>query len=260
MTAEPTPLEYAYELANAPTPPAARDVPAVVPVGADVLAYLGLDPNTVEAQALVLVCRRYRLDPLLGHVEILERGRGREVYITRDGYLENAHRHPMFDGMVPDEVRRNSTADGWTAYVTVWRKDMGHPFRMGAQCKDTEAQAKQGNGVEMAIARAERRTLKRAFKLVAYDDDDDLEARGAASPPEPSQVAVPAATPRRQQRTNGQLERIRTLLLEHGIDDDAEAAVHMTRIVDRPVGPGEPSLTRGEADRIIADLEQALDQ
>jgi hypothetical protein len=155
-------------------------VPAEVVVSSDwesVLTYLGLAPRSPETKALVLLCERYGLDPLLGHASIITTKQGFKPYITRDGLLEIAHRSGQLDGIVTDELRRNSSGDGWTAYVSVYRKDMGHPFRYGAQCKDTEAQAKLGNGPEMALARAERRALKRAFAIPADDGvaDADIE-------------------------------------------------------------------------------------
>jgi hypothetical protein len=137
------------------------------------LKYLGLDPASIPAQALVLVCRRYGLDALLGHIDVILTPHGPRIYISRDGMLEIAHRSGVFDGITVDEERRNSDNDGWTAYVSVWRKDMAHPFRYGAQCKDSEPQAKAGNGPAMALARAERRALRRAFNIPVTDDLDE---------------------------------------------------------------------------------------
>jgi hypothetical protein len=142
-------------------------------MGEKLLRYLGLDPRNVETQALVLLCERYRLDPLLNHAGVILTKNGPRPYITRDGMLEVAHRSGVFDGITVDEERRSSDGKGFTAYVSVWRKDMSHPFRYGAQCKDDESQAKQGNGPEMALARAERRALRRAFNIPAYGDDSD---------------------------------------------------------------------------------------
>jgi hypothetical protein len=138
------------------------------------LKYLGLEADSIEAQALVLVCKRYSLDPLLGHIDIIKvKGGGTKIYVSRDGMLEVAHRSGVFDGITVDEERRNSDNDGWTAYVSVWRKDMAHPFRYGAQCQDSEPQAKDGNGPAMALARAERRALRRAFNIPVADDIDE---------------------------------------------------------------------------------------
>lgn len=154
------------------------DRPGIVTL--DVLRYLGLDPTMIEARTLVLTCTRYKLDPLLGHITVITASGRRQVYITRDGYLEIAHRSGMLDGIEVVEERRNSTNDGWTAYVSVHRRDMTHPFTYGAQCKDNEKQAAAGRGPEMALARAERRALKRAFNvpvanLVTGGNVDDLE-------------------------------------------------------------------------------------
>ncbi len=140
-------------------------------VGADTLAYLGLDPRKPEVHALVLLCQRYRLDPLLGHASIIAAKGGNKAYITRDGMLEVAHRSGQLDGIVVDEQRESD--HGYSATVSVWRKDMSHPFTYKGGCGVDETQAKVGNGAEMALARAERRALRRAFAIPAYDDADE---------------------------------------------------------------------------------------
>jgi hypothetical protein len=217
----------------------------------DVLRYLGLDPTHIEARTLVLTCTRYKLDPLLGHVTVITTRGKKQVYITRDGYLEIAHRSGHLDGIEVVEERRNSTQDGWTAYVRVYRNDMAHPFTYGAQCKDGEDQARAGRGPEMALARAERRALKRAFNvpvanLVTGDDvevyevDDDTNVVapvGEADAPS-SGPSVPieggadgpgvTATPRDQRDAHkavGALtdEERAAFLDAHGIDDFAAA-------------------------------------
>jgi hypothetical protein len=171
---------------------------APTPARADwetVLQYLGLPPNKPETKALVLLCDRYGLDPLLGHARIIATKDNFQPYITRDGMLEIAHRSGQLDGIVVDEQRRSSQNDGWTAYVSVWRKDMTHPFHYGAQCKDTEAQAKAGNGPEMALARAERRALKRAFAIPVTElvEDADVEMVTPVTATEPEPVVAVAA-------------------------------------------------------------------
>ena len=189
--------------------PAIRDGSSVVHVGDtrpgvitfDVLRYLGLDPQDISARALVLIASRYGLDPLLGQVAVIRTGNGQRVYVTRDGLLAVAHRTGKLDGIVVDEERRNSTDDGWTARVSVYVKGCAHPFTYGAQCKDSEAQAKAGNGPEMALARAERRALRRAFSVptgnarpgatdgedldVIADDVVDIDGAPPDAPPPP---------------------------------------------------------------------------
>lgn len=152
--------------------------PVPVPYGprfgpSDAAKALGYDLARPETQVLIAIANRYRLDPLIRQIELIPTRSGLRPYISRDGYLEIAHRSGKLDGIVVDEERRNSTGDGFTAYVSVYRKDMGHPFRYGAQCKDTEPQAKNGNGPEMALARAERRALMRAFNIPDPTDNGE---------------------------------------------------------------------------------------
>jgi len=249
-----SPLEDAYELVKAD--------PAPLDIGEQTLRYLGIAPDSLESHALVLLCRRYRLDPLLGHIELITvRGGKARPYITRDGLLEIAHRSGQLDGITVDEQRRNSTGDGWTCFVTVWRRDMSHGFRFGAQCKDTEAQAKDGHGPEMALARAERRALKRAFNVAAYIDDDEFDPRevgelGPVADGSATESSTPPPVPtKRRARTPRQLEQIRALMTARNVTDDAVAAVEMTRILERPVGPDHDPLTFDEAATIIAHLQ-----
>lgn len=136
---------------------------------------------------------------MTGQVALIKTKNGPKVYISRDGMIAIAHRSGQLDGIVVDEERRSSRDDGWTCYVSVWRKDCRHPFRYGAQCKDSEPQAEAGNGPEMALARAERRALRRAFDIPAdaFDPDPDAADHGgegsgngnlsapADSPPDP---------------------------------------------------------------------------
>jgi hypothetical protein len=227
-----------------------------------VFAYFGYNADEPATQALVLVCDRYGLDPLLGHAYLIETAGRAKTYITRDGMLDVAHRSGMLDGIVVDEQRRNSTDDGWTAFVSVWRKDMSHPFRYGAQCKDREAQARNGYGIEQAVARAERRSLKRAFRIptsdeLAADDRVDFDAIDVEEvrEPEPDPAAdTYASPPRAQQRTQAQLDTIRRLLAKHDVTSDDEAAPLLSDLAGRPIGPGQDPLTYDEANRVILAL------
>ena len=58
--------------------------------------YLGLNPNDAKSHAVVAVCERYELDPVLKHVIVIPKG---GVYITRDGLLHIAHRSGQLDGI-----------------------------------------------------------------------------------------------------------------------------------------------------------------
>lgn len=242
--------------------------PAPVAVEEQILKYLGLDPRNIETQALVMLCERYRLDPLLGHAGVISTKNGFRPYITRDGMLAIAHRSGQLDGIVVDEERRNSENDGWTAYVSVWRRDMSHPFRYGAQCKDAESQAKQGNGPEMALARAERRALRRAFDIPAYDDSaapehvesgdtgsgDIVAAAPARAAAAPDVVTSETGAPPRY-LTDEQREELGQLMREIGLHEAVEQLDFASDFLHRKVeAPGR--LTYDEGERLIVHLRE----
>lgn len=171
-----------------PDEPAHRE--PVIVINHETLKELGLDPDSVKARALVLLCQRYGLDPLLNEAAIVKN----RPYITRDGMIKIAHRSGQLDGIVVEEQRQSE--HGWSATVSVWRKDMTHPFTYRGGCGIDEPQAEQGNGAEMAIARAERRALRRAFSIPAYDDVDDpvIDTKDLAAPPR-GETPAPAEGP-----------------------------------------------------------------
>ena len=151
-----------------------------------VLAIIGLNPRDPKAHAVVAVAERYGLDPVLGHIQIISTSR--MPYISRDGYLHIAHRSGQLDGIeVVDGPRREGAE--WVATVAVWRKDMSRAFTYPGR-----AEVGRDNAPEMALARAERRALKRAFAVTPgalfADDEYDTAPRGIVEPP-----AVPAGTP-----------------------------------------------------------------
>ena len=146
----------------------------------EVLRYLGLDPRNPVTVVLGLLARKYELDPLMNEVSVIRTSQGMKPYVTRDGLLQIAHRSGQLDGIVVDETHEGE--HGWGATVSVWRKDMSHPFTYSAGCGRQESQAKQGNGPEMALARAERRALHRAFAVPSISGDvDDEPAAGESS-------------------------------------------------------------------------------
>ena len=232
--------------------PATASAPVTVDI--DSLRYLGYDPDNVATRALVLLAQRYQLDPLLGEIQLIRDSKGNRLYVTRDGMLAVAHASGHLDGIVVEEQRRNSTGDGWTAYVSVWRNDMNHPFRYGAQCKDNEAQAKAGNGPEMALARAERRALKRAFRIRSdfYPERPDLadaeedHLPDAITPPvggrAPREVSItrPPAAPSSEwiAPTPEQERRMRDLRTQLGLGDTESRPMWLallSRAIEREV-------------------------
>ena len=148
----------------------------------DVLRYLGLDPSEASTVALFRLAARYGLDPLLRQVEVLDTKQGPRAYISRDGYLALAHRTGELRGIRTVEEYEGET--GWRAVVEVLTVD-GGVYTDSAGCGRTEPQVIRGgvDGLRMAIARAERRALKRAFSALpaqTEDDEPNLELKESA--------------------------------------------------------------------------------
>ena len=133
--------------------------------------YVGLDPNDARSHAVVAVCQRYGLDPVLKHIIVLPKG---GAYITRDGYLHIAHKSGQLDGIVLEE---QGTDNGeHFAVVAVYRKDMSHPFRFRGRYP-TNGHNKQ-YGPEMAVKNAEVQALRRAFDVAGLPAADEQHNTG----------------------------------------------------------------------------------
>lgn len=137
-----------------------------------VMRHLNLNPRDPATQALLLVCQKYDLDPILKHA-LLIKGR---LYVTRDGLLHVAHRSGVFDGM--EVIDQGSDQTHFTAKVSVWRKDMGRPFSYIGRYPKTGQIAKDF-GPEMAVKVAEVMALRRAFDVAlgAAEERWDEEAQ-----------------------------------------------------------------------------------
>lgn len=108
------------------------------------------------------------------------------AYITRDGLLHVAHESGQLDGIVL-ESGPEVVDEFWRATVSVYRKDMTHPFRYAGRYP-----TKGGNqryAPEMAVKVAEVMALRRAFDVAAPAAEErwDVEASVPAEPaPRPS--------------------------------------------------------------------------
>ncbi len=164
---------------------------ALVPAHIDqakVLATLGLNVNDPKAQAALLVCQRYGLDPLLRHVQLIQGS----IYVTRDGFLHVAHQSGVLDGL--ELLEEGETDTYYWAKVAVYRKDMTHAFVATARCRKNEKTF--ADPWDQAIVRAERRALKRAFDVSGltsegdYDEHEELfdRATGEVTAPKPELV------------------------------------------------------------------------
>ena len=147
-----------------------------------ILKAVGIDPGNPMHQAALLIAQRYDMDPLLKHVLVLPQG---GPYITRDGYLHVAHRSGQLDGI--EVVSETDDGSHYEAKVAVWRKDMGRPFTFTGRAAKNERNAR-----DMALARAERRALKRAFNISGdTEPGDDVQPLGQP----PIDVAYAPLTP-----------------------------------------------------------------
>lgn len=134
-----------------------------------VLSYLGLIPDDPRSQAVVAVCQRYDLDPLLKHVIVIPRG---GVYITRDGLLHVAHRSGQLDGIVVEqEPTLDDAGKEWVTRVSVYRKDMRHPFTFPGRYP--VAGGNRDYAQEMSLKAAEAHALRRAFDVSGLGSADE---------------------------------------------------------------------------------------
>jgi hypothetical protein len=170
------------------------------PTGVDVLAYLGLDPRDIKAQALVTICQRYALDPIAGHVVLVDR----KPYITRDGLLHVAHRSGQLDGI--ELVSGPELIEGeWRCVVAVYRKDMSRPFTFPGRYPAKGHRY----APEMALKTAESMALRRAFDVTGLASIDEVHDAPAASAeveddPDPDRPGHAIARPRYRTTPGGQ--------------------------------------------------------
>lgn len=123
-----------------------------------ILQAIGIDTANPVHQAALLACEKYDLDPIRKEVIVIPRS---GPYVTRDGYLRVAHRSGQLDGIVVED--QSETTTHWTARVAVYRKDARFPFTYTGRYPKA-GQNKQ-YGLEMAVTRAERTALSRAFPV-----------------------------------------------------------------------------------------------
>jgi hypothetical protein len=160
-----------------------ENLPATVNIDhAAVLRAVNLNASDPKAQSLLLICDRYGLDPLLKHVVLIQGS----IYVTRDGLLAVAHRSGQLDGIVVDEQGSDQTHH--VATVSVYRKDMRHPFKYVGRYP--KSGGNKAYGPEMAVKCAEVMALRRAFNvsLCAREEMWDKEADHVPHVPETGEV------------------------------------------------------------------------
>jgi hypothetical protein len=203
-----------------------------------VLRSLNLNPRDPNTQALLLVCDRYGLDPVLKHMVLIS---GRP-YVTRDGLLHVAHASGQFDGLTVDEEGEDT--DQWWAKVSVYRKDMGRPFTYRGRYPKADAKHMAKFGPEMAVKVAEVMALRRAFSVTGIGTAEERwdAAPGDVIEAEPVEMA-----------TADQLDEIGERIEELAAEAKAGLAAWWK-------GEGFPPLTSGrltvsEAGLVLVHLE-----
>lgn len=233
-----------------------------------VLSYLGLNPADPKSQAVVAVAQRYDLDPVLKHVIVIPKG---GVYITRDGLLHVAHRSGRLDGIVVEQEPTLSE-DGreWVARVSVYRKDMSHPFTFPGRYPVQGMNREYAQ--EMSLKAAEAHALRRAFDVTgipAYDEQrPEPEPRtgglgavlahqtsGAEPVHEGSEPGEPSASEPLLLNTSSKLAKAMYASINGlGIADD-ERLPFITSVIDRQIGSTK-EMTEDEARAVLRHIDQ----
>jgi hypothetical protein len=146
-----------------------RDSSAVEAANPDVrkaIRMLGLNPDDPKAHALLLVCKRYDLDPFLGHVSIYKDG---GLYVHAAAYVHLANQHPAYEGY---RVVKQWQADKqWWAEVEVYHTGWRYPsVGVARSAKNKPKKGGQGTYLdddadEKAVTKALRRALRRSFNV-----------------------------------------------------------------------------------------------
>lgn len=146
-----------------------------------ILRAFNINPRDPKAQAMILACEKYGLDPLLKHAVLISGN----LYVTRDGLLHVAHQTDRLDGIV---VEDEWETDGeWRAKVTVYVKGQTHGYTYTGRYPKNGQQKKYGP--EMAVKVAEVMALRRAFGVTGIPtleeqwDKSDKNAGESGYPP-----------------------------------------------------------------------------
>ena len=146
-----------------------------------VLRALNINVRDPKHQAMLLICERYNLDPVLKHVVLISGN----AYVTRDGLLHVAHQTGMLDGIVVED--ESETDDEWQAKVTVYVKGQTHGYTYRGRYPKSGQQKRYG--AEMAVKCAEVMALRRAFGVTGiptveeqWDKADAIVVQGKPAP------------------------------------------------------------------------------
>jgi phage recombination protein Bet len=153
------------------------------------------EADTDELKMFLHVAKSYGLDPFNKEI-FFWKVKGKPTIMTsRDGYLKIADRHPQYDGLVSDVVRKNDgfkrKSDGIEheygtergdivgAYALVYRKDRSYPVYVFAPFEeyrsDTKAWYQYPSAMILKVA--ESMALKRSFSVSGLVSREEMDVQ-----------------------------------------------------------------------------------
>ncbi|WP_230868249.1 phage recombination protein Bet [Iocasia frigidifontis] len=156
-----------------------------------------------EFRMFMHLAQTYQLDPFnkeIWFIKYAKKGQNPKdveptIMTSRDGYLKIADRHPEYDGLSSDVVRKNDvfkrTMDGVEheyssdrgqiigAYALVYRKDRKYPIYVFAPFNEYKGNAKIWNNYPsaMILKVAESMALKRAFTVSGLVSKEEMDVQ-----------------------------------------------------------------------------------
>ena len=153
------------------------------------------EANTDELKMFLHVAKSYGLDPFNKEI-FFWKVKGKPTIMTsRDGYLKIADRHPQYDGLVSDVVRKNDSfkrkSDGIEheygtergdivgAYALVYRKDRSYPVYVFAPFEEYRSDTKVWYQYPsaMILKVAESMALKRSFSVSGLVSREEMDVQ-----------------------------------------------------------------------------------
>jgi phage recombination protein Bet len=153
------------------------------------------EADTDELKMFLHVAKSYGLDPFNKEI-FFWKVKGKPTIMTsRDGYLKIADRHPQYDGLVSDVVRKNDNFKRKTegieheygtergdivgAYALVYRKDRNYPVYVFASFEEYRADTKVWYQYPsaMILKVAESMALKRSFSVSGLVSREEMDVQ-----------------------------------------------------------------------------------
>ena len=127
-----------------------------------------------EFKLLLYMAKKYDLDPLVGQIWLVKFGNSKaQIYASRDGFLEIAHRSGKFNGM---ETTVRQEKGEFVATCIVYHKDMEHPIKI--EVWESEYSTKKNLWLTkrrtMISKVAESQCLRKCFSISGLYDQAEI--------------------------------------------------------------------------------------